>query len=57
MIFVQNQEITMPENVGYVPELIASYRYKGLSQTVMGPTRANLCMSFSLLDLQRNVSL
>ena len=57
MIFVQNQEITMPENVGYVPELIASFCYKGLSQTVMGPTRANLCMSFSLLDLQRNVLL
>ena len=28
MTFVQNQEIIMPENVGYITELIANYCYK-----------------------------
>ena len=31
MTFIQNQEITMPENVGYITELIANYCYNGLS--------------------------
>ena len=44
MSFVQVQEITMPENVGYNPELIANYCYKGLGHTVLGPTGVNLCV-------------
>ena len=51
MTFVQKQDITMPEIVGYVAELIANYCYKGLSDTVLGPNGANLCMSCSLLDI------
>ena len=47
----------MPENVGYITELTASYCYKGLSHTVLGPAGVNLCMSCSLLDLYRNVFL
>ena len=47
----------MPENVGYVTELIASYSYTGLSHTALGPTGVSLCMSCSLLDLWRNVFL
>ena len=42
--FVQVQEITVPENVGYVAELIANYCYKGLCHTISGPTGVNLCM-------------
>ena len=34
MTFVQKQEITMVENVGYTNELIAYYFYKGPSHTV-----------------------
>ena len=44
MNFVQVQEITMLENVGYSTELIANYSYKGLGNTVLGPTGVNLCM-------------
>ena len=54
MTFVQNQELTIPENVRYISiitELIESYCYKGLSHTVLGPTDVNLCMSHSRLDL------
>ena len=42
MTFVQNQEIIMPENVGYDTELIASYCHKGLSHTVLEQTGVNL---------------
>ena len=49
MTFVQNQEITMPEILGYFTELIAGYCYKCLSHTVLGPAGVNLCMSCSLL--------
>ena len=41
--FVQVQ-ITMPENVAYITELIADYFYKALGRTVLGPTGVNLCM-------------
>ena len=41
----------MPENVGYITELIASYCYKGISRNVLKPTGANLSMSSSLLDI------
>ena len=51
MTFVQNQETTMPENVGYIAELIANYCYKGLSHNVLGPTGVNLFPSCSLLDI------
>ena len=34
----------MPENVGYITELIANYCYNGLGHTVLGPTGVNLCM-------------
>ena len=57
MTFVQNQEIIMPENVGYVTELIARSCYIGLSHTKLGPAGVNMCMFCSLLDLQRNVFL
>ena len=50
MAFVQNQEITMPEYVGYIIKLTASYFYKGLNYTVLGPTGVNWCMACSLLD-------
>ena len=42
MTFVQNQEITMPENIGYITELIASPCYMGLSHTVFGPNGMDL---------------
>ena len=45
MTFVQKQEITMPENVRYITELIADYCYKGLSHNVLGPAGMNLFMS------------
>ena len=50
MTFVLNQEITMPENVGYISEVVASYFHKSLSHTVLGLTGVNLCMYCSLLD-------
>ena len=60
MTFVQNQEITMTENVGYTTELItAQYKdYKGLNHT-MSPAGVNVCMSCSLLvlDLEMTVFL
>ena len=46
------QQITVPENVGYITELIADhcYNYKGLGHTVSG---ANWCefLHGSLLNL------
>ena len=39
----------MPENVGYVAELIANYCYKGLCHTISGPTGVNLCMVLYLM--------
>ena len=51
MTFIQNQEITTPENVGYITELTANYCYKGLSHNALGPTGVNLFMSCSLPDL------
>ena len=36
MNFVQVQEITMPENVGYITELIADFYYRGLGHTISG---------------------
>ena len=49
MTFVQNQEITMPENVRYITELIANYCYKGLKHDVWGSTGENFSMFCSLL--------
>ena len=49
MTFVQNQEITMPENVRYITELIANYCYKGLRHDVWGSTGENFSMFCSLL--------
>ena len=40
MNFVHIQQITIPENVGYVTELIACYCYKGLGNIILG---ANWC--------------
>ena len=34
MTFLQNQEITIPEKVGFITELIADYCYRGLSHIV-----------------------
>ena len=50
MNFVQIQQITMPENVGCITELIAGYCYKGLGHTGVG---ANWCefVHGSLLNL------
>ena len=41
----------MPENVGYITELIANYCYKGASHTVLWPADVNLFMSSSLFDI------
>ena len=38
----------MPENVGYITELIANYCYKALCHTVLGPNGVNLCMAVYL---------
>ena len=35
---------TMPEDVGYITELIANSCYKAVCYTVLGPTGVNLCM-------------
>ena len=51
MTFVQNQEIAVPENVGYITELIANYCYKGPSHNILGPTGVNLFKSCPLLDI------
>ena len=51
MTFVQNQEITIPKNVGYITELIANYCYKGLRHNKLGPTSVNLFMFCSLHDI------
>ena len=37
----------MPENVGYITELIASYCYKHLIHAVLGPAEVNLYVLFS----------
>ena len=44
MNFVQVQEITMPDIVGYITKLIANYCYKALGHTVLEPTGVNVCM-------------
>ena len=54
--FVRIKEIIMPENVGYISELIASYIHKGLSHTVLGPTGGTLRMSCSLLTFREMCS-
>ena len=51
MNFVQVQEIIMPENVGYITELIADYYNKGLSHNVLGPTGVNSFMSCFVHDI------
>ena len=50
-LFVQNQEATMHENVGYITKLIANYCVKGLSHYVLRPTGVNLFTFCSLPDI------
>ena len=51
MTFVENQEITMSKNVGYITELTADYYNKGLSHNVLGPTGVNSFMSCFVHDI------
>ena len=44
MIFVQVQEITVPENVRYITKLITNYCYKAVGDIVLGPTGVKLCI-------------
>ena len=56
MNFVQIQQITMPGNVRYIPQMIAGYCCKGLVQTVLGANWFEFVPG-SLRNLQRNIML